>query len=227
MVTKNYSYQHIHRDEYYQNQDVARDVQMIGDELEILFDSAVSKRAGIEEDPGLSHQGKSNEREALKVELIGARQKWLKRLVPLENQKAQIEKEMTLTSHRPDDVVGAIREWEMRSEIRKLDPTEIGIAYRQAAADGDDLFVLAIENAPLPFVFDKRDDVVAEVRQARLERRFPEQSVKLADLNLGLTSLQSALASFESACGLSAWTLLRTRCLIEQGCALRKRSHFV
>ena len=101
-----------------------------------------------------------------------------------------------LTVHRPDDVVSALREWEMRSDIRKMDPVDIERAYVDAAKNGDDLFVLAIENAPLPF--NLKEDLVEQVKAARLERKNPEQAAMLKDLNLGLTNLQSAMRSVES-----------------------------
>ena len=123
---------------------------------------------------------------------------WLKRLNPLDDQVASIEKQMVLTSHRPDDVVAALREMEMRSEIRKMDPLDLRVAYERAAENGDDLFVNAVENSPMPFVFDKKADLVEQVRQARLERRFPAQASKLKDLNLGRDNLQSAMRSVES-----------------------------
>ena len=92
----------------------------------------------------------------------------------------------------------ALREREVRDHLRTLDPLDIENMYKQAAKDGDDLLVAAIENAPIPFTFEKQDEIVEQVRTARLERRFPEQSVKLKDLNLGLQNLQSALRSVES-----------------------------
>ena len=198
MARKSYSFTHIHDDIYYASEDVARDVKLLTDALEIIYDSASTKRSAIEVNSKLSAEGKAVAREDLKDEIKQARQGWLGRITPLDDQIAQIEKQMVLTSHRPDDVVGAIREWEMRSEIRKMDPTDVGIAYKAAARDGDDLFVLAVENSPVPFVFDRQENLVESVKSARLERKFPEQSAKLKDLNRGLENLQSAMRSVES-----------------------------
>ena len=198
MTRKSYSFTHIHDDKYYVSEDIARDVKLLTDELEILYDSASTKRAAIEVNSNLSAEGKATARQDLIVELKQARQAWLKRLNPLDDQVASIEKQMVLTSHQPDDVVAAIREWETRSEIRKMDPLDLRVAYERAAENGDDLFVNAVENSPIPFVFDKKADLVEQVRQARLERRFPDQASKLKDLNLGRDNLQSALRSVES-----------------------------
>ena len=53
-------------------------------------------------------------------------------------------------------------------------------------------------HSPIPFVFDKEKDIVNQVRQARLERLYPEEAAKLVDLNNGRNNLQSALRSVES-----------------------------
>ena len=198
MARKSDPFAHIHDDKYYVNENVARDVKLLTDELEILYDSASMKRSAIEVNSKFSAEGKSVARKELIVELKQARLAWLKRLNPLDAQIENIEKEMVLTSHRPDDVVSALREWEMRSGIQKMDPLDLRVAYERAAENGDDLFVNAVENSPIPFVFDKQEDLVEQVRQARLESRFPEQASKLKDLNLGLATLQSALRSVES-----------------------------
>ena len=196
MARKNYSFAHIHDDKYYARAEVARDVQLLTDALEIIYDSASMKRSAIEIDSKLSTEGKAVAREELKEELKQGRQGWLDRLNPLDDQIAEIEKGMVLKSHRPDDVVSALREMEMRSEIRKMDPVDIERAYKNAAKNGDDLFVLAIENSPLPF--NLKDDLVEETRKARLDRKFPEQASMLADLKRGRENLQSALRSVES-----------------------------
>ena len=198
MAKKSYSFIHIHNPIYYKNQEVADDVKLLTDELEILYDSASTKRAAIEVNSKFSAEGKSAARKELIVELKQARQGWLKRLNPLDDQVASIEKQMVLTSHRPDDVVSALREMEMRSEIRKMDPLALRVAYERAAENGDDLFVNAVENSPIPFVFDKKEDLVESVKTARLARKFPEQAAMLNDLKLGLVNLQSALRSVES-----------------------------
>ena len=196
MARKSYSFAHIHDDKYYASEEVARDVQLLTDSLEIIYDSGSTKRSAIEVNSRLTGQGKAEAREELKVELKKARNGWLDRLTPLDDQIANIEKEQVLTSHRPDDVVGAIREWEMRSDIRKLDPVDIERAYIDAAKNGDDLFVQAIENAPLPF--NLKDGLVDTAKAARLERKYPEEAAKLVDLKLGLGNLHSALRSVES-----------------------------
>lgn len=196
MTSKNYAFAHIHNPIYYKNQEVADDVKLRTDLLEVIYDSASTKRAAIEVNSRLSGEGKAEARSALKVELKKARQGWLATLTPLDDQIARLEKGMVLTSHRPDDVVGALREMEMRSELRKMDPLDLEAAYKNAAKNGDDLFVLAVENSPLSFKL--KDDLVEETRKARLERRFPEEASNLADLKLGRVNLQSALRSVES-----------------------------
>ena len=104
---------------------------------------------------------------------------------------------MTLNPPRPDDVVAAIREWELRGLMRKMDPVDLQTAYKAAAESGDDLFVDAVEKSPIPFVFDKKEDVVEQVRFARLKNKYPKDAVQLSDLKLGKTNTLSALKSVE------------------------------
>ena len=151
MAKKIYDFAHIHDDAHYADEDVSADVKRLTDLLEIIFDDASTKRANIEINSKLTPEGKAGAREELKVELKTARQGWLNRLTPLDNQIVQIEKGMTLSPHRPDDVVAALREMEMRVEIRKMDPVDIESAYKNAARYGDDLFINAVDNSPVPF----------------------------------------------------------------------------
>ena len=198
MASTNYEYAHIHNPDYYQDQAVAESIKDHLDMLGVIYADVTKKRSAIEINSGLTAEGKSVARKELIIEIKEARRGWLDRLSPLDRQIESIEKQMILTSHRPDDVVGALREMEMRSEIRKMDPLDLEAAYKNAAKNGDDLFVNSVENSPIPFVFDKKADLVESVKSARLARRFPEQSVKIKDLNLGLQNLQSALRSVES-----------------------------
>ena len=166
--------------------------------LGVIYSDITTKRSGIEINSRLSHAGKAAARKELIIEIKKARTGWLDTLAPLSRQIEAIEKERSLSSSRPDDLVAAFREREVRDHLRTLDPLDIENLYKQAAKDGDDLLIDAIENAPIPFSFKKGAELVEQIRTARLERKFPAQSEKLKDLNLGLTNLQSALGGFES-----------------------------
>ena len=198
MASTNYEFAHIHNPAYYKDQAVGDSIKDHLDMLGVIYGDVLIKRANIEINSELTAEGKSVARKELIIEIKEARRGWLDRLSPLDRQIESIEKERALTSSRPDDFVAALREREVRDHLRTLDPLDIENMYKQAAKDGDDLLVAAIENAPIPFTFEKQDEIVEQVRTARLERRFPEQSVKLKDLNLGLQNLQSALRSVES-----------------------------
>ena len=196
MPKKLYGFAHVHNPDYYSNPEVAADIQRLTDLLEVIYESATAKRAAIEVNSKLTTEGKSEAREELKLELKKKRQGWLATLKPLDDQISQLEKGMVLSPHRPDDVVAALREMEVRSAVRKWDPVDIEAGYKKAAQLGDDLFVLAIENSPVPFKL--KDDLVEATKLARLERKFPADAAKLADLVLGRKNLHSALRSVES-----------------------------
>ena len=198
MTSTNYEFTHIHNPAYYKDQAVAADVKDYLDMLGVIYGDILAKRSNIEINSRLSHAGKSEARKELIIEIKEARTGWLDRLGPLDRQIENIEKERSLTSSRPDDLVGALREREVRDHLRTLDPLDIENLYKQAAKDGDDLLIDAIEHSPIPFVFEKKAELVEQIRTARLERKFPDQSAKLKDLNFGLTNLQSALGGFES-----------------------------
>ena len=66
MARKSYSFAHIHDDKYYASEDVARDVKLLTDALEIIYDSASTKRSAIEVNSKFSAEGKSVAREEFK-----------------------------------------------------------------------------------------------------------------------------------------------------------------
>ena len=198
MTSTYYEFTHIHNPDYYKDQEVGDGIKDHLDMLGVIYGDILAKRSAIEINSRLSHAGKSEARKELVIEIKQARTGWLDTLAPLSKQIAAIEKERSLTSSRPDDFVAALREREVRDYLRTLDPLDIENMYKQAAKDGDDLLIDAIEHAPIPFSFKKGAELVEQIRTARLERKFPAQSEKLKDLNLGLTNLQSALGGFES-----------------------------
>ena len=198
MTSTNYEFTHIHNSEYYKDPAVADSVKDYLDTLEVIYGDILTKRSNIEINSRLSHAGKSEARKELVIEIRKARTGWLDRLAPLSRQIEAIEKERSLSSSRPDDLVAALREREVRDHLRTLDPLDIENLYKDAAKNGDDLLIDSIENAPIPFTFKKGAELVEQIRAARLERKFPEQSAKLKDLNFGLKNLQSALGGFES-----------------------------
>ena len=198
MASTNYEFTHIHNSEYYKDPAVSDAIKDHLDVLSVIYGDILAKRSGIEINSRLSHAGKSEARKELVIEIKKARTGWLDTLAPLSRQIEAIEKERSLASSRPDDLVGAFREKEVRDHLRTLDPLDVENLYKNAAKDGDDLLIDAIENAPIKFTFKKGPELVEQIRTARLERRFPEQSEKLKDLNFGLTNLQSALGGFES-----------------------------
>lgn len=196
-MKKQYSFTHIFNPIYFESEAVADDIQKHLDALEILYLAASEKRNVIEVNSKLTPEGKTDAREELKIEVKKERQKWLKTLDPLSAQISQIEDKMLLTPARSDDVVAELKSREIRDALRTWDVLEVQNVYLDAAKTGNDLLVLAIEGVPFPWKFPK-ENVVEQVKLARLERKFPEDSAKLADLQLGRKNLQSALQSAES-----------------------------
>lgn len=103
---------------------------------------------------------------------------------------------MQPTRSRPDDIVGEIRRKEIRDYLRTLDPLEIESKFMAAAEEGDELFLAAVEESPLPFNFATKD-LVEKVRFRRLSAQYPVQSTKVADLQ---TMKESATSALKTVC---------------------------
>ena len=101
---------------------------------------------------------------------------------------------MTVKQNRPDDTVAEMRQREIRDILRSLDPIDVEAQYLAAAQTGDELFLSAIEESPIPFSFATKG-LVDRVRFSRLEKAYPEQATKLADLRTAQSNVSSALKS--------------------------------
>ena len=119
MASTNYEFAHIHNPDYYQDQAVADTIKDHLDMLGVIYADVATKRSAIEINSGLTAEGKSSARKELIIEIKQARQGWLDRLSPLDRQIADIEKEMVLTSHRPDDVVARCVRWKCAPSSEK------------------------------------------------------------------------------------------------------------
>lgn len=151
MASTYYEFTHIHNPEHYKDPAVSGSIKDHLDMLGVIYGDVTTKRSEIEINSRLSHAGKSEARKELIIEIKKARTGWLDTLAPLSKQIASIEKERSLTSSRPDDLVAALREREVRDHLRTLDPLDIENLYKDAAKAGDDLLIDAIEHAPIPF----------------------------------------------------------------------------
>ena len=193
MPKKNYGFAHIHAPASYTSQDLADGIEKRLDDLDAIWTAAFSKNKAIEGNGELTAKGKQIARAALQVEVKKQIKNWL---AAQSNLTDQIEREMQPKRNRPDDVVGEMRQREIRDVLRKLDPTEVEGRYRVAAETGDEQFLSAIEESPVPFLFTT--GLVEKIRFSRLERAFPEQAKKLGDLKIGKTNVISALRSGET-----------------------------
>ena len=90
-----------------------------------------------------------------------------------------------------------MRQLEVRDYLRTLDPTDIESRYRVASETGDELFLSAVEESPIPFSFATKG-LVEGIRFSRLEKAYPVQAAKLADLRIGKANVISALKSVQN-----------------------------
>ena len=188
---------HMHIPVHYSNQELAEGFRKRTKAVVTIHASALIKVKAIESSSELTITGEKTAKKELESVVKLEREGWLGKQSDIDDQIRQIEEKMTLNPPRPDDVVAAIREWELRGLMRKMDPVDLQTAYKAAAESGDDLFVDAVEKSPIPFVFDKKEDVVEQVRFARLKNKYPKDAVQLSDLKLGKTNTLSALKSVE------------------------------
>ena len=104
---------------------------------------------------------------------------------------------MQPASNHPDNVVGELRQREIRDYLRTLDPVDVEEKYVSAARVGDELFLSAIEQSPIPFKF-ATGGLVDNIVTTRFEQANPEKASRLADLKLGKANVLSALRSSQS-----------------------------
>ena len=104
---------------------------------------------------------------------------------------------MSPKRNRVDDVVGEMRQREIRDVLRTLDPIDVEEKYMSASRAGDELFLSAVEESPVPFSFAAKG-LVEKVRFSRLQRAYPEQATKLADLKIGKANVIIALKSVQN-----------------------------
>jgi len=194
---KLYGWGHMHQPASYKSADMADSINKRLDELDAIYGSTVSKIRAIEGNGEFTVKGKQNARAALAVEVKSLIRDW--RIVEenLADQIRQVEESMTPKRNRPDDSVAEMRQREIRDVLRTLDPIEVEEKYMSAARAGDDLFLQAIEESPFPFSFATKG-LIQKVRFSRLEKVYPEEALKLADLRTGETNIESALQSVQA-----------------------------
>ena len=134
----------------------------------------------------------------MEVAIKRAREDWLVLQDPVDDDIRQLKVEMPPARNCPDDVVGELRQREIRDYLRTLDPIDVEEKYESAARAGDELFLSAIEQSPVPFNFATKG-LVEKVSFSRLKKAYPVKAKELADLQTGKANVLSALKSVQAA----------------------------
>ena len=193
---KFYDFGHLHQSAAYANEDLAGVILKRTDALNEIWLADSSKLKAIKSSGKYSIKGQQSERAELVIEVKKQIKEWLAAQDNLDDQIRQLENEMSPKRNRVDDVVGEMRQREIRDVLRTLDPIDVEEKYMSASRAGDELFLSAVEESPVPFSFAAKG-LVEKVRFSRLQRAYPEQATKLADLKIGKANILSALKAFE------------------------------
>lgn len=76
-------------------------------------------------------------------------------------------------------VVDLLTAQEIRASLADLDPLELALKYKEKAAEGHRVFVMAVDSAPIEPLVSK--DVQEEGHQLLRESLFPNEAAKLVD----------------------------------------------
>lgn len=191
---KFYEFGIIHQPRLYKSEDLARGVGKLLVELDSIYIGTVSKIKAIQSSGTFTAKGKREAITELSVEVVRLISDWKRVINGYETQIGQLEREMQPKRIRRDDVVGEMRQREVRDYLRTLDPINLEARFMAAAREGDELFLAAIEESLIPFTFST-NDLIEKVRFQRLSVAYPAQSTKVADLQVGSQSASSALAT--------------------------------
>ena len=171
------------------------------DDLEGKVLSALARVKEIKSNGEFTIKGKQKAIAAIAAELDREVKKWRKPIDhALADQIQQLEGKMQPTRNRHDDFVAESRQREVRDYLRTLDPVDMEEKYMSAARAGNELFLSAVEESPVPFSFATKG-LVDKIRYARLERQYPEEASKVADLRTSQADVSSALGSVRSNLG--------------------------
>ena len=189
------SFTHLHQPALYANQGIADSVQEWLDDLDGKVLSALARVKEIKSNGEFTIKGKQKAIAAIAAELDREVKKWRKPIDDmLADQIQQLEGKMTPKRNRPNDFIAEMRQAEIRTYLRTLDPIDMEEKYMAAARSGDELFLSAVEESPIPFTFATKG-LVDKNRYMRLERQYPEEASKAADLRTAQVDVSSALGS--------------------------------
>lgn len=194
MGKKLYQFGFMHQPRLFASEDIARGVEKKLDSLEVIHRSALKNITLIRESKNLTAKGKQTALKELEEEIVFVTKEWQKENRHYADYAKQLENEMTPIKKRPDDFVGEMRKREIRDYLRTLDPVDLEGRYMAAAESGDELFLSAVDESPIPFTFTT-EALVEKTRFSRLERQYPEQALTLKDVRTARQQVDSALGS--------------------------------
>jgi hypothetical protein len=100
-------------------------------------------------------------------------------VVSLQKSIAQREERLRLTRQSDDDSPGrAVREWEIRDQLRHMDESQRMEVLLGAVENGDDLTFHAVMNAPTPMSLVS-EPVREQARQRWVEQKNPQEAAAL------------------------------------------------
>ena len=175
----------------YSSQNLAQRMRLLMDDIAKILNAASELKE-------IKNSGElTNARVNLEVEIERKRAEWLILQPLVDDYIRQLEIEMQPASNHPDNVVEELRQREIRDYLRTLDPVDVEEKYVSAAQVGDELFLSAIEQSPIPFKF-ATGGLGDNILTTRCEQANPGKASRLADLKLGKANVLSALRSSQS-----------------------------
>ena len=169
-------------------------------ELDQIYVNAKSQAEQIDKSGKYTAKGKQEAYKALSAEVDAEIKKWRVVESHYRDQVRQLNEQMQPSRSRADDVVGELRRVEIRNYLRQLDPVEAEAAYMEAAQKGDDLFLAAIAESPIPFRFSTAN-LVEKVNMERLKRAYPKEAERLENLQVAQQDVNAALKTAREALG--------------------------
>ncbi|WP_447979026.1 hypothetical protein [Candidatus Nitrospira bockiana] len=152
------------------------------------------ERRRIDEDPRYSSVGQLEAKEKLVQATIKELDQIRSDARHYPDQISQVERQMQIDPQDDNPVLAFIREQEIRSQLRGMDPLEVERLYKEAARGGDIEFMRAVERAPRAFPIVK-PDLIQEGQTILRQARFPELTKKVQELRRIDETLNSLLAT--------------------------------
>ena len=167
------------------------------EEIERIYLSSISAAKAIKTNGELTIKGQQSKMKELLVDINRQLRDFQNSHIGYAKTIQQIKDSMQPKRDAPD-VVSELRQAEIRSHLRQLDPLDVETEYRAAAERDDYLFMDAIERSPVPIKLTTKG-LIDKISFARLEKANPVDSTTLRDLTLAQDTVDSALKSVRAS----------------------------